>query len=73
MDDLAFHLLLQLIRRGVLGSEDIDEIAARLQSEGETDAAHAVRAAPLEAFPPDQAEWRRSKLKLVPDGGNGET
>ena len=73
MDALAFHLLLQLLRRGALDSEDIEEIAARLQSEGEADAAHAVRTAPFEAFPPDEAEWRRSKLKLVRDGGNGET
>lgn len=73
MDPAAFHLILQLVRNGTLGQDDLDQIAAGLEAEGETDAAHAVRAAPFEAFPPDEAEWRRSKLKVVssgPDGGN---
>lgn len=73
MDAIAFHTLLQLIRNGTFGQDDVNEIAARLEAEGESDAAHVVRAAPLEAFPPDDAEWRRSKLKVVvsnPDGGN---
>lgn len=70
MEAIAYHLLLQLIRRGDIGQSDVDEMAARLEAEGETDRAHAVRAAVFEACPPDEAEWRRSKIKLIHDGGN---
>lgn len=73
MEPIAYHLLLQLIRRGDLDQSDIDEMAARLDAEGAEDEAHAVRAAPLEAFPESEAEFRRSKLTLIrneADGGN---
>jgi hypothetical protein len=70
LDALAYHLLLQLIRRGDIGQSDVDEMAARLEAEGEKDRAHAVRAAVVEATLPDEAEWRRSKIKLIHDGGN---
>lgn len=71
MDALAYHLLLQLLKRGDLDQADIEAIAARLEEEGEADAAHAVRAALLEADAPSEAEFRRSRMRLVPDGGNG--
>ena len=76
MDPTAFHILIQLLKRGDLDHADVDEIAARLDEEGESDASRAVRAAPLEASGPSQAEWLRSKMRLVrtdPDGGNGST
>lgn len=76
MDALAFHLLLQLVKRGDLDQDDLDAIADRLEAEGEADAAHAVLAAPFEADETGEtgeAEFRRARMRLVasrPDGGN---
>lgn len=73
MDAIAYHLLLQLLKRGDLDQTDIDEMAARLEDEDEHADAHAVRAAPLEASAQSESDWRRSKIRLVatkPDGGN---
>jgi hypothetical protein len=77
MDPTAFHTIIQLIRNGTFGLDDVEEIAERLDEEGEADAAHAVRATLIEASAPtireSEAEFRRSLIKLVPqaDGGNG--
>ena len=69
-DALAFHLLKHLIRRGDLDLDDIEAIAADLEAEGQSDAAHECRAAAIEAQALSNADWRRSKLRLVDtDGG----
>lgn len=73
MDPTAFHTIIQLIRNGTFGLDDIEEIATRLEGEGESDAAHSVRAAMIEASVPADAEaqYRRSKFRVVAsDGGN---
>jgi len=75
MDPTAFHTIIQLIRNGTFGLDDVEEIAERLNDEGESDAAHSVRAAIVEASAPtlreSEAEFRRSRIRLVdPDGGN---
>lgn len=79
MDPTAFHTIVQLIRRGMFDHSDAEEIARRLDDEGQGDAAHAVRAALIEAFGEQPADERRAnmvlvpRLKLGPDGGNGQT
>ena len=69
-DALAFHLLKHLIRKGDLDLDDVEAIASDLEAEGNTQAAHECRAAALEAQAPSNADWRRSKLRLIDtDGG----
>lgn len=76
MDPTAFHTVVQLIRNGTFDNTDAEEIARRLDEEGEADAAHAVRAAVIEAAGEQPAEERRRNMVLVPrlhlgpDGGN---
>ena len=76
MDPTAFHTIVQLVRNGTFGITDAEEIARRLDDEGEGDAAHAVRAAVVEAVGEQPAEERRRAMVLVPrvylgpDGGN---
>lgn len=75
MDPTSFHTIIQLIKNGTLDLDDVEEIAERLDDEGEADAAHSVRAAIVEASAPSlkesEAQFRRSRIKLVsPDGGN---
>lgn len=75
-DPLAFHVLVQLIKRDALDLDDIEEIADRLTAEGEDDAAIAVRGAFIEAnAQPDPEPDPRMNLRLVAnnrpvDGGN---
>lgn len=79
MDPTAFHTVVQLIRNGTFGITDAEEIARRLDDEGEPDAAHAVRAALVEAFGEQPVDERRAnvvmipRIKLTPDGGNSTT
>lgn len=76
MDATAFHIVVQLIRNGTFDHADAEEVARRLDDEGEGDAAHAVRAAVVEAISEQPAEERRLNMVLVPrihlgpDGGN---
>lgn len=76
MDPAAFHTIVQLIRNGTFDTTDAEEIARRLDDEGEGDAAHAVRAAVVEAVGEQPADERRRAMVLVPrvhlgpDGGN---
>ncbi len=76
MDPTAFHTIVQLVRNGTFDITDAEEIARRLDDEGEGDAAHAVRAAVVEALGEQPAEERRRAMVLVPrvhlgpDGGN---
>jgi hypothetical protein len=76
MDPTAFHTIVQLVRNGTFDITDAEEIARRLDDEGEGDAAHAVRAAVVEAVGEQPAEERRRAMVLVPrvhlgpDGGN---
>lgn len=78
MDPTAFHSIVQLVRKGIYDVSDIEEMARRLEDEGETDSAHAVRATLVEAFGEQPAEERRAgmvlvpRIKLGPDGGNRE-
>lgn len=80
MDPLAYHLLIQLFRRGDFDADDAAEIADRLEAEGDTGSAHLARAALVEALASDEteAEWRRSRFRVIEnevgaplDGGNG--
>lgn len=76
MDATAFHITVQLLRNGTFDTTDAEEVARRLDDEGEGDAAHAVRAAIVEAMGEQPAEERRRNMVLVPrihlgpDGGN---
>lgn len=76
VDPTAFHITVQLIRNGTFGHADAEEVARRLDDEGHDDAAHAVRAALIEAFGEQPADERRAGMVLVPrlrlgsDGGN---
>lgn len=73
MDPTAFHIVVQLIRNGTFNTTDAEEIARRLDAEGEGDAAHAVRAALVEAFTEQPSDERRAVISLVSsniDGGN---
>jgi hypothetical protein len=75
-DAVAFHVLQQLIRKGVFDLDDIEAIAERLRDEDLDDDATAVTGAFFEA----QVEPRGPepvRLLLVannprPDGGNDE-
>ena len=76
MDPTAFHTIIQLIKNGTFDLDDIEAIAERLEDEGESDAAHSVRAAVIEASAVSAAEseiaFRRSRIRVVAssDGGN---
>lgn len=73
-DPLTVALIEQLVRSGTLGADDIDDMAARLEAEGDTESARAARAAFVRASAPSQSEWeaqrRRARIRAVPDGGN---
>lgn len=75
MDPTAFHTIIQLVKNGTLDLDDLEEIAERLEDEGLPDDAHAVRAAIVEASAPtvreSEIEFRRSRIRVVSDGGNG--
>lgn len=74
-DTLTIALLEQLVRSGLFDADDIDDMATRLDAAGETDAGRIARATFLQAMAPTQAEWeaerRRARFAIVPDGGNG--
>lgn len=74
MDPTAFHTIIQLIRNGTFDLDDIEQIAERLEDEGLPDDALSVRAAVIEANAPtvreSEIEFRRSRIRVVPDGGN---
>jgi polyhydroxyalkanoate synthesis regulator phasin len=71
---LIAALIKQLVRNGALDADDIDEMATRLEQSGHPDEARACMAAFVQASAPSQAEWeaqqRRSRMQVVPDGGN---
>jgi hypothetical protein len=69
-DILAHALTVRLLRNGTIDRADVEAIADELDAYGEHDAAHAARAAILEVAAPSTAEWRRSKIRIIPDGGN---
>lgn len=66
MDPTSFHTIVQLIRNGTFDTTDAEEIARRLDQEGEADAAHAVRAALVEAFGEQPSEERRANIVMIP-------
>lgn len=78
-DPLATEILIQLLRKGDIGVTDVEEIARRLDDDGEEEAAHRARSALIEAGIDRDAERdnvvmiRRMKLGLVSDGGNDQT
>lgn len=73
-EPLAEALIAQLVRSGVLSDGDIAAIADALDAANEPDAAHQARVSMIEAQAPTDANWnaekRRSRLHIVPDGGN---
>lgn len=76
-DPLATEILSQLIRKGALDLADVEEMARRLDDDGEEDAAHRARSALFEASV-DRDEERRDNVVMIPrkrlgpvsDGGN---
>lgn len=79
-DALATEILIQLIRKGTLGLSDIEEMARRLDDDGDGDCAHRARSALIEADV-DRDEERRDNVVMIPrvrlgpvsDGGNDKT
>lgn len=76
-DPLATEILSQLIRKGALDLADVEEMARRLDDDGEEDAAHRARSALIEADVDRDEERRdnvvmikRMRLGPVSDGGN---
>lgn len=74
---LTLALIEQLVRLGVMSADDIDDMATRLDADGDTADAHLCRTAFVKAHAPTQQEWeeeqRRARLRVVPDGGNATT
>jgi hypothetical protein len=73
-EDLVRALGAALVRKGVLGADDIieaAEIAARSGDDNAADVAHALNCMIIEAAAPDQAEWeaqqRRARMHVVPE------
>lgn len=71
MDDASFQLLVQMLRRGLMDESDISEMASRLEIDGNSEAAHEIRSAWVEA---NAVEAPRMvlvpRIHLGPDGGN---
>jgi len=78
-DPLATEILTQLIRNGTLDLSDVEQMARRLEEDGEDEAAHRARSALIEAGVDREAERdnvvmiRRMQLGPVSDGGNDLT
>jgi hypothetical protein len=69
VDPLTLELIAQLVRNGTLDADDVDAIAARLETAGEPGAAHQCRAAWAEALAPES----RPRLHIITsDGGKGD-
>lgn len=71
MDAASYLLLVTLLRNGTLTHGDVEAMARQLDHEGESDRAHDVRSALVEAMG-DGPEWHRARLTIVPDGGNSK-
>jgi hypothetical protein len=75
MDPVMAELIAQLVRNGALDADDISDITGRLHRQGYGDLAHGVNVSFIEASLPsidEEAEQRRSTIRLVPDGGNAD-
>lgn len=73
MDPILAELIQQLLRRDQLSISDIDEMAQRLRHEGLTDEAYNLQVCVAEALAPtpdEHAQTLRSRIHVVPDGGN---
>tara|TARA_Y100001951_G_scaffold100969_1_gene105153 strand:- start:1307 stop:1537 length:231 start_codon:yes stop_codon:yes gene_type:complete len=75
--NLASILLAMLshdLRTGTKDADDINAIADWLDERGESEEAHVVRCALIYANVPSQSDWeaqkRRERFEIVPDGGN---
>lgn len=76
-DPLATEILIQQIRKGIFDVSDVEQIARRLEVDGEDEAAHRARSALIEASV-DRDDERRDNIVLIPrlrlgpqsDGGN---
>lgn len=76
-DPLATEILIQLIRNGSLDLQNVEEMARRLEEDGEDEAAHRARSALIEAGV-DPVQDRRDNVVMIPrkrlgpvsDGGN---
>lgn len=74
-DALAIAMLDQLVRAGALGADDLNDMADRLEAEGDDQAAHWARAALVTATvagitSDERADDARSRFRVL-DGGNG--
>lgn len=67
-DLIALALIRELCRGGALDSSEIERMAIDLDAAGHGDEAHLVRCQWIKAGAPTQAEFRRSKIKLVTTG-----
>lgn len=78
MDDEAMAALMtEMLRAGVIGSNVVDAAADRCEREGNAMSAHRLRCLVVEAEATTESEWTarraRSRMRLVPDGGNDLT
>lgn len=73
-DLIALALIRELCRGGALDSSDIERMAIDLEADGHGDEGHAVRCELLKASAPSVSEWqaeqRRRRFSVIPDGGN---
>lgn len=73
-DPIALALIRELCRQGSLDASDIERIATDLEASGHGDEAHAVRCELLKASAPSVSDWqaeqRRARFTVLPDGGN---
>lgn len=76
-EPLILALITQLVRRGDLDADDIDQMATGLEEEGEGEAAHLCRAAFVEAHAPSASDWNaeraRARMRLIKTDGGNET
>lgn len=70
VDAASYLLLVTLIRNGTLSQGEVEAMARQLVHDGEAEAAHEIRAALIEAAAGDDADWQRTRLSIVSDGGN---
>lgn len=84
---LLEEMMRELYRRDIVTDDILDEVASRLSASadrvGGTEAeiaehaAHMATMLPIEAAAPSQSDWeaerRRARMRIVPDGGNSRT
>lgn len=70
-------LITHMVRVSALDADDIDDMAAALDEQGERDAARICRAAFAQALAPSASDWNaqraRNRMRLVSSDGGNET